>query len=125
MTETYDAPRSELLSQVIVEGMKEKKARDITVMDLRNIQNAVADFFVICTGNSDTQVDAISESVEKVVNTKTYEYPWQREGRQNKEWVLLDYVNVVAHIFKQESREFYGLEYLWGDAETINIAEAS
>ncbi len=113
---------SEILSDIVVKGMQEKKASNITVMDLRNVKNAVADFFVICSGNSDTQIDAIAESIDKEVNEHLEQNPWHREGAQNKEWLLLDYVDVVAHIFKPEKRKFFGLENLWGDA-TIKTLE--
>ena len=125
MTEIIDGSQSDALSQVVVEGMQEKKAEEITVLDLREIKNAVADFFVICTGNSDTHVDAISDSVEEFVHKKVKENPWHREGTHNKDWVLLDYVNVVAHVFRGDTREHFGIEHLWGDAETTYIAEAS
>lgn len=115
---------SDKLSQIIVEGMQEKKAEDIVVMDLRNVKNAIADFFVICSGNSDTQIDAISESIEKEVHKNNKENPWHREGKENKEWVLLDYVTVVAHVFKRDRRAFYGLEELWGDAVTTVVEPA-
>lgn len=107
---------SEMLSKVIVEGMKEKKAVDILVLDLRNTKNAVADFFVVCSGNSSRQLDAIADSVDEMVFKKIKENPWHTEGKHNKEWLLLDYVTVVAHIFQQEKRKFYALEKLWGDA---------
>ena len=113
---------SEILSDIVVKGMQEKKASDITVMDLRNVKNAVADFFIICSGSSDTQVDAIAESIDKEVSEKLSQSPWHREGTTNKEWLLLDYVDVVAHIFKPEKRKFFGLESLWGDA-TIHTLE--
>lgn len=115
---------SEELTQAIVDGMQEKKAEDIVVMDLRGVKNSIADFFVICSGNSDTQIDAISESIEKEVHKKDKENPWHREGKENKEWVLLDYVNVVAHIFKKDKRIFYGLEDLWGDAVITEVAQS-
>lgn len=115
---------SEELSQAIVDGMQEKKAEDIVVMDLRSVKNSIADFFVICSGNSDTQIDAISESIEKEVHKKDKENPWHREGKENKEWVLLDYVNVVAHIFKKDKRVFYGLEELWGDAVITEVEQS-
>jgi ribosome-associated protein len=76
---------------------------------------------VICTGTSDTQLDAIADSVEKEVIDSAKEKPWHREGFQNKEWILLDYVNVVVHIFKRDVRSFYGLEDLWGDAQITKI----
>ena len=85
------------------------------------IGNAISDYFVICTGASDTQVDAISESIEKEVLIGAEEKPWHREGFQNKEWILLDYVNVVVHVFKNNVRSFYGLEELWGDAAITHI----
>ncbi len=101
--------------------MQEKKAIDITVLDLRNVKNSVADYFVICSGNSDTQLDSIAESIDKEVYDSFKENPWHQEGKQNKEWVLLDYVDVVAHIFKKETRSFYALEDLWGDAGITKI----
>lgn len=113
---------SEELSKVVVSGMQEKKAEDIVLMDLRKVKNAIADYFIICSGNSDTHIDAISESIEKEIHKINRENPWHREGKDNKEWVLLDYVNVVAHIFKKDRREFYALEELWGDAQIEEIA---
>ncbi|MEQ9439524.1 MAG: ribosome silencing factor [Cyclobacteriaceae bacterium] len=109
------------LSNIIVFGMQEKKAEDIVVLDLRKVKNAVADFFVICSGNSDTQLDAIADSIEKEVHQRSRENPWHREGKENREWILLDYVTVVAHIFKRDRREFYALEDLWGDAVITSV----
>jgi ribosome-associated protein len=114
---------SEKLSEVIVKGMQEKKAIDIVVMDLRKVKNAVADFFVICSGNSDKQLDAIADSVDEEVYKALKENPWHTEGKNNKEWMLLDYINVVAHVFRKDRREFYALERLWGDADITEIAE--
>jgi ribosome-associated protein len=101
--------------------MQEKKAADILVMDLRNVPNSVADYFVICSGNSDTQIEAISDSVEGVTLKEGFERPYHIEGKKNLEWVLLDYINVVVHIFKKDKRTFYGLENLWGDAVALEI----
>ena len=117
MSNKRKASDSEKLSRVVVKGMQEKKASDILVMDLRLVKNAVADFFVICSGNSDKQIAAIADSVDEVVFKNLKENPWHSEGKKNKEWMLLDYVNVVAHVFKKDKREFYALEKLWGDAE--------
>jgi ribosome-associated protein len=114
---------SEKLSEVIVKGMQEKKATDIVVLDLRKIKNAVADFFVICSGNSDKQLDAIADSVDEQVFKALKENPWHIEGKNNKEWMLLDYIDVVAHVFKKERRDFYSLERLWGDADITEIAD--
>lgn len=99
--------------------MQEKKGFDIIKMDLRKTQGAITDFFVICSGTSDTQVDAIANSVDEEVSKAYKESPWHKEGFQNKEWILLDYVDVVVHIFKKDRREFYDLESLWGDADTL------
>ena len=112
---------SEMLSDVIVKGMQEKKAADIVVMDLRKIKNAVADFFVICSGSSDKQLDAISDSIDAEVFKTLKENPRHTEGKNNKEWMLLDYIDVVAHVFRKDKRDFYALERLWGDADITEI----
>ena len=112
---------SEALSKIVVQGMQEKKAQDITILDLTDVKNAVADYFVICSATSDTQVDSISESVEKFVYKQAEEDVWMKEGNNNKEWILMDFVNVVAHIFKSEVRTRYNLENLWGDAKVTEI----
>lgn len=114
---------SEKLSKAVVSGMHEKKASDIVVMDLREIKNAVADFFVICSGSSDKQLDAIAGSVDDEVYKKMKENPWQIEGRSNKEWVILDYISVVVHIFRKDRRQFYSIERLWGDAKITEIED--
>jgi ribosome-associated protein len=112
---------AEELSKIIVKGMEEKKASNIVVMDLRDIKNTVSDFFVICSGSSDTQLEAISTSIEDEVSKKNNERPWRSEGKNNRQWILMDYVNVVAHIFLKDTREFYGLEELWGDARVTHV----
>ncbi|CAD5254478.1 MULTISPECIES: ribosome silencing factor [unclassified Imperialibacter] len=117
-------PKTVELNDLVVQGMAEKKAHDIVVLDLRNVKNAVADYFIICSGNSDTQIDAICDSVEEFVYKASKQSPWKKEGKQNKEWILLDYIDVVAHIFKKDKRDFYSLEELWGDA-VITPVESS
>ncbi|MDN4164821.1 ribosome silencing factor [Cytophagales bacterium LB-30] len=109
------------LSDLVVNGMLEKKAENVVVLDMKNVKNAIADFFVICSGNSDTQVDAIADSVEEVVYKNSKQNPWHKEGKENKEWILLDFVDVVVHVFKKDRRDFYALEELWGDADSITI----
>ncbi len=121
-TEEFTA---EQFRDFVVQGMLEKKGQDIAVMDLRNVKNAICDYFVICSGTSDTQIDAISQSVEEEVYKSTRQDPWHREGKTNREWILLDYVDVVAHVFKKDRRAFYDLEQLWGDAEIQLIDEAT
>ena len=112
---------SKELSQIVAKGMLEKKAMEIVILDLQGISQAVADFFVICSGNTVNQVDAITDSVEETVFKLTEEDPWRKEGKSNREWILLDYVDVVVHIFRKDRREFYALEDLWGDAKTHRI----
>ncbi len=110
------------LVETIVAGMQEKKALDIKTLNLKGLENAVCDYFVICHGSSDRQVNAIAKSVDKTVKEKLSEDPWHAEGFANSEWILLDYVNVVVHIFDAEKREFYNIERLWADAD-INLIE--
>jgi ribosome-associated protein len=109
-------PSSKLINSVI-KGLEEKKGFDIKLMDLTNIPNAVTGVFIICSGNSTTQVDALADSVLDEVFKATKEKPWHTEGYDNKEWILIDFVDVVVHVFLPEIREFYGLEELWADAK--------
>jgi ribosome-associated protein len=112
---------SQLLCDTIVEGMQENKAQDIVILDLRDISSAVADFFVICSGESSTQVDGITSSVVRHTRKEIQDRPWHTEGKGSSEWVLIDYVTVVAHVFYKTAREFYDLEDLWADAKRKNI----
>jgi len=123
MAKKKAGPSSEKLCKAVVKGMQEKKAGEIVIMDLRKVKNAIADFFVICSGNSDKQLDAISDSIDEEVSKSVKENPWHTEGKNNKEWMLLDYITVVAHIFKKDKREFYALEKLWGDAEITTVED--
>lgn len=125
MNKNPEEPSSRQLSEIVVQGMMEKKATDIRVLDLRDIKHSISDFFVICSGSSDTQIDSISDAVEDEVRKVAGQKPWKKEGRQNKEWVLIDYVNVVAHVFIKGKREFYALEELWADAKVQVIDEIS
>ncbi len=107
---------SEKLVASIVDGLREKKGKDIVTLDLRKIDNAVCDFFVVCSGDSNTQVNALAGSVEEHVKKELNDRPWHVEGTSNAEWVLMDYVNVVVHVFQREPREHYNIEGLWADA---------
>ena len=109
------------LVDVIVKGMQEKKAENIKVVDLRDIDNAVCDYFVISNANSNTQVNAIADSVQHETLKTLNDKAWSKEGTETSEWILMDYVNVVAHIFQTPVRDFYALEELWGDAEVTKI----
>lgn len=111
------------LLDAIVEGMQEKKAKNITIIDLIGLENRVADYFVICDADSTTHVNAIADTLEESVIKKTGEKPYHSEGHQNAEWILVDYVNIVAHVFMRETREFYNIEGLWADGKITTIAD--
>jgi len=117
MRETPINANSKKLSELVAQGMLEKKGYKIIILDLKDITQSVADYFVICSGNSANQVDALADSIEDIVYQNTNELPWHKEGKENKEWILLDYVDVVAHVFKSDRRDFYAIEELWGDAK--------
>ncbi|WP_299438150.1 ribosome silencing factor [uncultured Aquimarina sp.] len=110
----------ELITQII-KGIEEVKGNDISILDLREIENTVCSYFVICNGTSNTQVNAIVNSIQKTVSKSLKDKPWHIEGSENAEWVLIDYVNVVVHVFQKHIREFYDIEGLWGDAKTTTI----
>lgn len=112
---------SDQLAAAAVRGMQEVKAHEIRTIDLREIPNSVSDFFIICHGTSSNQIEAIARSIEKTIYKEQKEYPIHKEGAENASWVLLDYFNVVVHIFNEESRVFYNLEKLWADAEVKEI----
>ena len=109
------------LLALIIKGIEDVKGNDINILDLREIENTVCDYFVICNGNSNTQVNAIIGSIQKVVSKELKEKPWHVEGEQNGEWVLMDYVSIVVHVFQKHIREYYNIESLWGDAKITII----
>ena len=119
MTKNISSP-DELIS-LIVQGIEDIKGQNISLLDLRNIENSVCDYFIICNGNSNTQVNAIVSSVQKNVSKNIREKPYQIEGVENAEWVLMDYINVVVHVFQKHKREYYDIENLWGDAKITEI----
>lgn len=107
----------------IIFGIKEKKGIDIDILSFESIPNSVCDYFVICHGSNKTQVEAIADSVEYEVKKLTGYMPWHKEGKENAEWILIDYVDIVVHVFLDSARDFFQLEKLWGDAN-INRIEA-
>ncbi|GGH09835.1 ribosome silencing factor [Mucilaginibacter phyllosphaerae] len=115
---------SAYISELAIHGMQEKKGNDLVRLDLRNINSSVADYFVICHADSATQVKAIANSVEEEIYKAMQAEPWRKEGLEYGEWILLDYVDVVIHIFRTDKREFYGVEDLWGDAEIKSYKSA-
>ena len=106
---------------LIIQGIEDVKGSNITLFDLRKIDTAVCDYFVFCNVNSNTQVNALVNSIQKVVSKETHDKPWHVEGTENGEWVLMDYVNIVVHVFQKHIREYYNIEDLWGDAQITHI----
>ena len=112
---------ADALITTIISGIEDVKGKDINILDLREIENTVCDYFIICEGTSNTQVNAIVNAVQKKVSKELKDKPWHIEGEDNAEWVLMDYVNVVVHVFQKHIREYYDIESLWGDAKTTVI----
>jgi len=110
-----------ILLDEIVHGIENVKGEDIQILDIREIDNTPCDYFVICSGNSNTQVSAIVGSVQKNVSKLLKEKPFHTEGSDVAEWVLIDYVNIVVHVFQKQIREYFNIEELWGDAKTTQI----
>ncbi|RZM23521.1 MAG: ribosome silencing factor [Pedobacter sp.] len=115
---------STYLSEIAVHGIQEKKGNDIVRLDLRELNSSVSDYFIICSANSTTQVKAIADSVEEEIYKNTKTNPWRKEGQDAAEWIILDYFDIVVHIFKTEKRDFYGIEDLWGDAQATSYKSA-
>ncbi|RZJ69703.1 ribosome silencing factor [Flavobacterium sp.] len=112
---------NDILLSLIIKGIEDVKGNDIDILDLREIENSACDYFVICNGNSNTQVNAIVNSIQKSVSKEIHEKPWHVEGAENGEWVLMDYVHIVVHVFQKQIREYYDIESLWGDAKITSI----
>lgn len=113
----------QLLVDKIVEAIQDTKGEEVMIFDLSNIENSVAETFIICSANSNTQVSAISGNIQKKVRNDLQDRPWHVEGTENATWVLLDYVSVVVHVFQKQVREFYDIETLWGDAKITKIED--
>lgn len=109
--------------EIIVKGMQELKAKEITILDLRKLKNSICSFFVICHGTSNTHASSIAQSVEKEMKETIGEYAYRKEGYSNSEWILLDFSNVVVHVFQEHIRHFYNIEELWADAEITQVKE--
>ncbi len=121
---TRENSNADQLITTILNGIEDVKGQDINILDLRALENTVCDYFIICEGTSNTQVNAIVNSIQKKVSKELKDKPWHIEGSANAEWVLMDYVNVVVHVFQKHIREYYDIESLWGDAKIIEIKTA-
>jgi ribosome-associated protein len=118
---TKKSASTDVLLTNIIKGIEEVKGNDIDILDLRDIDTAVCDYFVICNGSSNTQVNAIVNSIQKLVSKELKDKPWHVEGSDNAEWVLMDYVSIVVHVFQKQIREYYNIEGLWGDAKITTL----
>ena len=118
---TKENNNADQLIAVILDGIEDVKGQNTNILDLRELENTVCDYFIICEGTSNTQVNAIVNSIQKKVSKEIKDKPWHIEGSNNAEWVLMDYVNVVVHVFQKHIREYYDIESLWGDAKTTEI----
>jgi ribosome-associated protein len=117
--------KSDVLVKAIIDSIKQHKGKEVISLDLRGIETAVCDFFIICHGTSNTHIASIAENIRKEISKQMKEKPWHTEGEANKEWVLMDYFNVVVHIFNKEKRDFYKLEDLWADANIKYIEQSA
>ena len=111
----------QLLINTIIDSIQDTKGEDIRILDLTNIENAAANYFIICSANSNTQVNAIAGNIERRVRNELKERPWHTEGEENALWVLVDYISVVVHVFQKNIREYYDIEDLWSDAKVTMI----
>lgn len=109
------------LLDCVVEGIEEGKGEDIVILDLRNVDASVCEYFVVCHGNSTTQTESIARKVVEQTEKELDERPWKQEGMTNASWILLDFVNIVVHVFHKDTRHFYEIEELWADAEVSRI----
>ena len=116
---------SDVLAKAIIKVIKQHKGKEVVSLDLREIETAICDFFIICHGTSSTHLSSIVDNVRKDVSKLMKEKPWHTEGESNKEWILMDYFDVVVHIFNQEKRDFYKLENLWADAQIKYIEQSA
>jgi len=114
---------SDKIIDCIVKGIQEKKGKEILSIDLTKINNAACRYFIICHGDSNTQVNAIAHSIEKVMQENLQEKVWHSQGYENAQWILLDYFDYMVHIFQKDTREFYNLESLWGDGQINHFTE--
>lgn len=124
MSKNIKSSLSEKLADVVILGMQEKKGNEIVRLDMRTVNGTLSDYFVICHADSTTQVNAIAKSVEEEVYKAFGQDPWRKEGQGNGEWILLDFVDVVVHIFQSEKRAHYRIEDLWGDAQSSSYQSA-
>ena len=114
---------TERLIKAIIDGIQDRKGKQITIVDLKEIGNTICQYFIICQGNSPTQVEAIAESIEENARKNANSKPITVDGKRNAEWIAMDYANIIVHIFLPEAREYYDIEHLWEDAQLTQIED--
>ncbi len=120
---TKQKKEAEVLSKIAVEAIKSKKGRQITLIDFNGVEGSLFEYYVLCTANSPSHVDALADEIERQVREMTGIKPRRVEGLQNCQWVLLDYFDVVIHVFLAETREFYNIEAMWKDVKQIHFED--
>ena len=121
-TSQHKTSDSTALIDTINTALLEKKAKDIVVLDVREL-TTLTDYFIVCNGTSETQIRALANSVTEKTKEDLGEAVWKKEGLEARRWIILDYVNVVVHIFSKEKREYYGIERMWNDAKITEIED--
>ncbi len=121
MAKKIDA--TNILLENIINAIQDVKGKDVVSLDFKNIDSAIAKFFIICTGTSNTQVKAIEGSIKKSISKNLGEKPFHIEGSNAGEWILMDYSDIIVHIFQEKTRAFYNIEDFWGDAEFTNYTD--
>jgi len=114
-------PATDILVDVVIKGIQEKKGEEIVSLSLKKLENVICNYFIICHADSTTQVKAIAESIQKFVEENLQERVWKKEGFENAQWIILDYADVVVHVFQKPYRDYYRLEELWADADFKQI----
>lgn len=123
MGKTKEVMKSQVILDIAIKGLQDLKGENIVSIDMSEMDNAVCEYFLLCTGTSNTHVNALAESVKSEIKKTLHENVWHSEGFGNSEWIILDYVTIVVHVFQEEAREFYNLEGLWADAKIEKIEE--
>jgi ribosome-associated protein len=120
---TKDRKEAEILTHIATKAIQDKKGKDITIIDFDGVKGSLFDYYVICTANSPSHVDSIQDNIEQEIKKATKLSPNKVEGLRNCQWVLLDYFNVIVHIFLKETREFYNIESMWKDIKQTHLKD--
>lgn len=120
---TKDRKSAENLANIAIDAIQEKIGKDVVLIDFDGVKGSLFDYYVICTANSPSHADALAEKIEEDIFKKLHIHPYKREGLQNCQWILLDYFDVIIHIFLQEIREFYNIESMWNDVKQIHFED--